>query len=111
MGQDFVGYAAEQNSRNPAAPMRSHDDEVATLLLGRRANSSIGLIALELRRLTGNARRLRLVGDMVQYSGGVFSYLLRMLGERFRHLAQSRFRHVVDAERSFDDERGHLAPG
>lgn len=72
MGQDLVGHTAEQNGRDPTAPVRSHDDEIATFLFSRRDNGPIGLIALKLRGLTGNTRRLRRVGDMVQYFGGVF---------------------------------------
>ena len=57
--QHFQRFAAEHQSRDPAAAMGGHDDGVASFFAGGVDNRPIGVVMLDVYGLTGHIRRRR----------------------------------------------------
>lgn len=55
MSQHFGCYAAEQDSRNAVPTVRCHDDQIALLRFYGIDDRLIGMIVLNMHKLTSNA--------------------------------------------------------
>src|SRR5262245_44787188 len=107
--QDLVCHTAEHDCGQPAAPVRSHDNEIAAPVRGRCNNGLIGSRVLHLHRVAGHTGLLGCIGHPTQYTR-VFLALLVMFGKVFKclPLRRSRFWNVEQVERLLDDNYGYF---
>ena len=89
--------------------MRSHDDQIAALVLCRLDDRFIGLIVLKLNRLARDASCFGCIRNVAQHLRCMLFDILGMLREGFGHLPDLRFRHAEHIERRLDDQRSYLA--
>jgi len=65
MGQDLVGFAAEDDTRQTAATVRGHTDQIALLFLGHGDDLPVDIVALHQRGVDRETRGVR----QLLYSG------------------------------------------
>ena len=59
------GHAAKHDRRNPASPVRGHDDEIAASLLGDVNDSLVRMILFDLHGFAGDTSCASLFGDRI----------------------------------------------
>src|SRR5690606_40407998 len=105
--EDLGGLAAEEQALDPAIAVRGHDDEVAATGLGDADDRLVDRVVELAYRLAGDAKRGRLLRDLVEDPGRGFAHELVVLGgiveEGRRYFAGDR--RLVGG---LDIERRHL---
>ena len=65
--REYLGrHAAKHDRRNPASPVRGHDDEIAASLLGDVNDSLVRMILFDLHGFADDISCVRLFGDLIQ---------------------------------------------